>query len=193
MPLLWRDSVDAHRHAVRESVLDAAGAIYTETGPTGLTMSAVAERAGIGRGTLYRYFPDTRELLLAWHERQVRTHLGQLRHVRAGTSDPDDALRAVLEAFASVTRSHGNEESAVGLHSGEHIAEAQHELHALLRDLLAEETRRGRVRADIDVDLLVTFCIHALGAAHEISSPGAPGAFTDLVMDALRPPGDARS
>ncbi|MFS0700075.1 TetR/AcrR family transcriptional regulator [Cellulomonas sp. 179-A 4D5 NHS] len=187
MPLLWRDSVDAHRHAVRESVLDAVGAIYTDAGPTGLTMSAVAERAGIGRGTLYRYFADTRELLLAWHERQVRSHLEHLRHVRAHSTDSDHALRAVLEAYASLSSAHSEEPATAGLHFEGYVAEAQHELHALLRDLLGEESRRGRVRVDVDVDVLAIYCVHALGAARQATAPDARRVITDLVMDALRP------
>lgn len=187
MPLLWHDSVDAHRHAVREAVLDAAGAISTETGPTSLTMSAVAERAGIGRGTLYRYFPDTRELLLAWHERQVRTHLEHLRHVSAHTADAGEELHAVLEAYASLSAGHGSEHSAAALHTEAHMAGAYNELHTLLRDLLANGARRGQVRGDVDPSDLATYCVRALGSAAEIQSSDAPQIVTALVLSALAP------
>lgn len=39
-----------------------------------MTMSRIAEEIGIGRATLYKYFPDVEAILLAWHER-----LGPLR------------------------------------------------------------------------------------------------------------------
>ena len=38
-------------------------------------MSQIAEQTGIGRATLYKYFPDVEAILLAWHERQVTGHL----------------------------------------------------------------------------------------------------------------------
>jgi len=187
MPALWRDSIDAHRQAVRDSVLDASGAILEETGMTGLTMSAVAERAGIGRAALYRYFSDSRQIVLAWHERQVRTHLDQLLEVRAGAGGTDRAVRDVLEAYAGLSSAHDIGESAAVLHTGEHMEGAQRELHLLLRDLLADGVRHGQVRGDINVDDLATYCAHALGAASHMTSPDAPRTVTALVLDALRP------
>jgi AcrR family transcriptional regulator len=40
-------------------------------------MSQIAAETGIGRATLYKYFPDVEAILVAWHERQVAEH--QLR------------------------------------------------------------------------------------------------------------------
>ncbi|MEM7588506.1 MAG: TetR family transcriptional regulator, partial [Acidobacteriota bacterium] len=46
------------RRSAREAVLDAAALLFTEN--PGASMAALAEAAGVGRATLYRYFP-TRE------------------------------------------------------------------------------------------------------------------------------------
>jgi len=58
--------MQSHRQEVRQAILDAVGQLVEQQGLLALTMSEVAERAGIGRATLYKYFPDVQTLLAAW-------------------------------------------------------------------------------------------------------------------------------
>jgi AcrR family transcriptional regulator len=46
----------------RERIVDAAMALHEELGPAETTISAVAERAGVQRLTVYRHFPSEREM-----------------------------------------------------------------------------------------------------------------------------------
>ncbi|MGA8586204.1 MAG: TetR/AcrR family transcriptional regulator, partial [Roseiarcus sp.] len=86
------------------------------SGPPGISArrerasAAVATGAGIGRATLYKYFPDVETILVAWHERQVSGHLEHLARIRDQAS-PGRRLEAVLEAYALMThdRPHGTE------------------------------------------------------------------------------------
>lgn len=59
----------------RARIVDAAEALHGEVGPAGTTISAIAERAGVTRATVYRHFPDDESLFLAcsaqWLSRQV--------------------------------------------------------------------------------------------------------------------------
>jgi AcrR family transcriptional regulator len=50
--------------ATRQAILAAARAMMAEHGPAGLTVSDVARRAGVNRGTAYQHFP-TREAVVA--------------------------------------------------------------------------------------------------------------------------------
>ncbi len=50
------------RDHVAEAILDAAAAVFAERGEAA-SMADVAEAAGVGRATLYRYFPS-RDVLL---------------------------------------------------------------------------------------------------------------------------------
>ena len=63
-------------------------------------MSQIAEETGIGRATLYKYFPDVEAILLAWHDRQIAAHLAYLSEVRDQAGDAGERLEAVLEAYA---------------------------------------------------------------------------------------------
>ena len=58
----------------RARIVDAAESMHAEVGPARATISAVAERAGVTRATVYRHFPDADALFLAcagqWLARQ---------------------------------------------------------------------------------------------------------------------------
>src|ERR687888_497233 len=82
VPKLWNDTIATHRQAVREATIDATAALVAEDGLLSVTMSKIAERTGIGRATLYKYFPDVEAILHAWHERQIADHLAQLAQAR---------------------------------------------------------------------------------------------------------------
>src|SRR6266567_7588103 len=127
MPRLWNDTIAAHRRAVRDAILDTTSALVAERGLAAVTMSQIAEETGIGRATLYKYFPDVDAILVAWHERQVTGHLQQLAEVRDQAGDPGQQLAAVFEAYALLHHdlrvAHGTELAAV-LHRGEHTSAA---------------------------------------------------------------------
>ena len=58
MPKLWNETIDAHRRAVHDAILNTAARLAFEHGLTSVTMSQIAAEVGIGRATLYKYFPD---------------------------------------------------------------------------------------------------------------------------------------
>ena len=61
--------------ATRARIVDAAEGLHAEVGPARVTISAIAERAGVTRATVYRHFPDDDSLFLAcsgqWLARQL--------------------------------------------------------------------------------------------------------------------------
>jgi AcrR family transcriptional regulator len=91
--------------------------------------SQIAEKTGIGRATLYKYFPDVESILLAWHERHIHRHLEQLAAFRDQAGTPAERLRAVLETYALVRHEHHDPDLAAFLHHrGEHVAKAHQQL-----------------------------------------------------------------
>ncbi|MDQ4103425.1 MAG: TetR/AcrR family transcriptional regulator, partial [Actinomycetota bacterium] len=95
MPKLWNETIEAHRHQVREAILDSTWALVTEHGLLSVTMSQIAEKTGIGRATLYKYFPDVEAILQAWHQRHVAGHLDHLTELRDRAGEPGELLEAV--------------------------------------------------------------------------------------------------
>jgi len=186
MPKLWNETIEAHRREVRDAILESTWALVAEHGLLSVTMSQIAEKVGIGRATLYKYFPDVEAILLAWHERHVGSHLEYLAEVSDQGGDAGERLEAVLEAYALLTyeRPHDNE-LAVFLHRGEHVAQPQ-QLHDMIRDLLSEGAGTGTVRDDIVPEELASYCLHALAAASSLPSKAAVRRLVRVTMDGLR-------
>ena len=170
MPKLWTDSIEAHRRAVRDATLDSAAALVAERGLRGVTMSQIAEHAGVGRATLYKYFADVDAILVAWHERQVTEHLAQVQRARDEATDDAARLEAVLQTYARIGHQHHASELAAVLHRGEHVARAHAHLHELVTELIAEGAKAGRLRDDTPPRELASYCIHALAAASDMPS-----------------------
>jgi AcrR family transcriptional regulator len=187
VPKLWSDTVDEHRRAVREAAIDAAARLVVEHGLTSVTMSQIAAEAGIGRATLYKYFPDIEAILIAWHDRQVSTHLDQLAHITSQPGSPGQRLEAALRAYAQIVRGqpHGTDLTAL-LHRGEHVAQAHDRLTRLIQDLLAQAARSGDVRDDIPPAELAAYCEHALGAAAGMRSEAAVRRLVTVTCAGLR-------
>src|SRR2546429_9630680 len=88
---------DAQRN--REAILGAARELFAERGD--VPMYEVARRAGVGQATLYRNFPDRRNLVAALLEEHIE-RVEQLAAEHAG--DPDAffvLLREIVETMAS--------------------------------------------------------------------------------------------
>ena len=188
MPKLWNDTIETHRRAVRDTTLDAAAALVAEHGLASVTMSAIAEKTGIGRATLYRYFPDVDAILLAWHERQITAHLTQLAAVRDRAGSAADRLEAVLQAYALMSYEHEDTDLAATLHRGDHVGHAQKHLHDFIRDLVSEGAASGALRADTAPAELASYCLHALNAAATLRSKAAVRRLVSVTLDGLRPP-----
>lgn len=191
MPKLWTDTIETHRRTVRDATIEATAGLVAEHGLRGVTMSQIAEATGIGRATLYKYFPDVEAILLAWHEREVSAHLEQLAQARDAAADARGRLEAVLEAYALIaheSRGHHDSELAALLHRDEQVARAEQHLRSMMRQLLADAAAAGDVRDDIGPDELASYCLHALSAASSLPSRGAVRRLVAVTLAGLRPP-----
>lgn len=189
MPRIWADTIDGHRRQVNDAILDAAASLIAEHGPLSVTMSAIAERAGIGRATLYKYFADVESILVAWHTRDFAEHRRRL----AALSDADDvSLVVVAELVCGLRRQHlhGGAVDVVGplAHT---LADARHshgdaidgEILGIFAGVLRRLVDRGEVRDDLDPDLLARWLLHAAHAPLDLDDTAA----ARLLADSLAP------
>jgi AcrR family transcriptional regulator len=187
VPRLWDETIEAHRRAVRDATLDTTAALVAEHGLASITMSQIAEQTGIGRATLYKYFPDVEAILVAWHERQVAGHLAQLADVRDRAEHAGARLKAVLEAYALIVHEHHGSDLAALLHRGAHVARAQQQLRDFLRDQLQEGAASDQVRDDVAPEELASYCLHAVAAARHLPSKAAVRRLVGVVLAGLKP------
>ena len=193
MPKLWSETVESHRLEVREAILDAVGELVMSRGLLAVSMSAVAEATGIGRATLYKYFPDVEEVLTAWHERHVSSHLAALTALCDSGGTPSARLRKVLVAYGHICqqrRRHGAGELAGVLHRTERVKALQRQLVDLVAGLVGQAAAEGVVRGDVPAEELAVYAIHALGAADDVASDAALRRLVDLVWSGLAQPSE---
>jgi AcrR family transcriptional regulator len=191
MPRLWSDTIEAHRQGVHDAIVDTTITLVEEQGLFSVTMSKIAEETGIGRATLYKYFPDVESILHVWHQRQIEDHLKHLEKIRDSAHDPGERLAAVLEGYALIAhefRGHGDAQLSALLHRDEQVVRAEHHLHEMIRALLTEASHVGNIRDDVAPGELASYCLHAMTAANHLPSKAAVRRLVQVTLAGLRPP-----
>ena len=184
MPKLWEDSIEAHHDAVSAAIFGATGRLVAEHGLAALSMAGIAQTAGIGRATLYKYFGDLDALLTAWHRHVVDGHLRLLAEVRDAAGSPGDRLADVLAAYVEIQRAHGAHAGGVQLHNGPHMRHAHRHLHGFIRDLIADAAAHRAARTDIAAEELAHFAIAAAQGSAGQSKPAA-ARLVELILAVL--------
>lgn len=83
----------------RQRIVEAMVALHRDVGPARTTISAIAERAGVERLTVYRHFADESAMFQACSAHFI-TEIGQPDPAAwEGVSEPAERLRAALLAF----------------------------------------------------------------------------------------------
>ncbi len=113
-----RERADAARN--RAKVLSAAAELFAAGDPRAVTMDDIARTAGIGRGTLYRRYPDVTSIaaaLLDEHERRLQEELLRGAPPLGPGAPPHERLRAFYAAMVDLLESHGH--LVLGAETGE--------------------------------------------------------------------------
>lgn len=172
----------------RRRILEAAEQTFAAEGVS-VPVDVVAERAGVGVGTVYRHFP-TKEALF---EAIVLTRLDQLLDTARSyeqADDPAEALFAFLRAFAGQATAKRDLFEALGsagidIKSG--CATKIDEMRASTDRLLARARAGGRVRSDLSADEVIGLVV---GVCHSGDQAGcdedAVARMVDVVCDGLR-------
>lgn len=188
MPKLWEESIDGHRRAVRDAITEAAWQLAEEQGPLTLTMSQVATAAGIGRATLYKYFPDVESILIARHAAHVEGHLQGLEQVRADAGPVGPRLVAVVHGYASICFHRAQESStdiSALVHRSPAVADAERRLRQVFVELIDEAAAERLVRTDVSSEELAGYCLHAVSAAGQAADLEHLRRLERLVLDGL--------
>lgn len=101
-PFLSSDDRDRERQLKREAVLRAAASLFCQRGYNATQMSDVAKQLGVTKPTIYYYFKNKEDVLVACFEvgfELIESTLrdGNIRHKKAA-----DRLREVMRAYAEI-------------------------------------------------------------------------------------------
>lgn len=145
---------DAQRS--EDALLEAALEVFSTSG-VDATVRAIADRAGVGIGTLYRRFPTRSDLIVAVFRRQVDA-CADAAPLLAAAHGPADALALWMQRYADFIAAKRG--LATALHSGDPAFKTLPDYFDLrllpaIRSLLDAAIAAGEVRKDIEpYDLL---------------------------------------
>lgn len=88
----------------RDRIVEATMALHEELGPRGATVSAIAERAGVQRLTVYRHFPDDTTLFAACTGRWLEENPPPAPEEWAGIGEPGKRVQTALKALYAYYR-----------------------------------------------------------------------------------------
>jgi AcrR family transcriptional regulator len=186
---LWSDTIESHRRDVQQAVMDTTWQLVMNHGLLTVTMSRIAEEVGVGRATLYKYFPDVEAILFARHNQHVLNHLAQLAALRDQAHDPVEGLKAVLTGYAQICRhrqQHGTDELMRLLHRDAEVAPMHEQLDDLIAELIASAAAKSdAVRADVAPGELAIYCRHALEAAGTLTTDEAVDRLVAVILRGL--------
>jgi AcrR family transcriptional regulator len=142
---------DARRN--REKLLFAAAELFAASGVE-VSLDAVAQRAGVGIGTLYRHFP-TREALVEAAYRNEVERLCEAAEELQRANPPDVALAEWMDRFvsyAATKRGMSDVLHSVVASNSDLFAQTRARLLAVITSLLDAATAAGTIRSDVDAE-----------------------------------------
>ncbi|RSD07275.1 TetR/AcrR family transcriptional regulator [Amycolatopsis eburnea] len=100
MPYRRTPKVQERLDAQRETIVAAATEQLAEHGYSGCSVAAVAERAGVAVGSVYRHFPTKADLVVHVFRQVVTREVEAVRAASARPGEPAERVLAVFETFA---------------------------------------------------------------------------------------------
>ena len=100
MPYRRTPKVQERLDAQRETIVSAATRQLAEHGYGGCSVAAVAERAGVAVGSVYRHFPTKADLVVHVFRQVVTREVEAVRAASAEPGEPAQRVLAVFETFA---------------------------------------------------------------------------------------------
>ena len=101
MPYRRTENVTRKLAARHSAIMAAARALAAEEGMAGVQIAAVAARADIAAGTVYRYFPSKIDLIAALVAAESAAEIAALNVAADGAPGPLSALAAAIVTFAA--------------------------------------------------------------------------------------------
>ena len=176
---------DAQRN--REAILAAARELFAESADA--PMCEIARRAGVGQATLYRNFPDRRDLAAALLVEQMeRTE--QLAAEHAG--EPDAFYVLIRNVVETIARFHALGELArEDACLGSALDRRRRRLAELLKAPLRDAKAAGMMRPDVTLDDVFLMVSMVKGAIDGTEGPAARAAAANralaLLLNGLAP------
>jgi AcrR family transcriptional regulator len=168
MPKISAPTLEAHRAATIDRLLDAFGELVMSKGFSVVSLADVAAHAGLARTAIYNYFPDRETLLFSWTEREVGRTIAILEQEVAQAPTGAEKIRSFVHLqlvdFAARHLPPGQEVIQF-LQPETYGRFMQHiePVERILREILVEGAESGEF-ADLDPSFTVPMMMACIGA-----------------------------
>ena len=177
----------------RKKILSAASAILNEGGLTAVTMEAVASRAGVGKPTIYRIWPNAQAVAMAAFLETAKSP-PPARRSDAALAALRLQLRKVAEVFATragrnaamMIAAAQNDSELAKIFYNHFVLKSREEGRALLARAVAEGDVRKDFDADAALDLIYAPLYFRLLIGHGPLDAGFTDAILDLALSGIR-------
>ena len=176
---------DAQRNRLR--VLEAAEAVFASEGIS-VPVDVIAEKAGVGVGTLYRHFPTKEKLFEAILIQRLEELVADARG-RLGSDDPGAAFFGFLRHLVDevvLKRDFILAMSGAGVEFEVVAADAKEDLQRAVADLLRAAQAAGAVRDDVTGAVVLSLVGGTCMAAEGHHQEAAPLDLLQIICDGLR-------
>ena len=168
------------------SLLTAAAAVFRTSG-VDAPVREIAEKAGVGLGTVYRHFPQRSDLIKAVFQSQVDACADAAAEL-AGRYPPGDALAHWMQRYVDFVATKRG--LAAALHSGDPAYSALPALFntrmlPAMKTLLHAAVAAGVVRPGMDAEELLAAAANLCRVSHE-REPACARRMVALLVDGLR-------
>jgi AcrR family transcriptional regulator len=156
----------------RRSILDAALAVLSSEGYSGMTTARVARKVGVAEPILYRHFSSKRDILRTLLDEVIARMMAAFRELIEGETDPVAALRRICRAYPELSRRYGREFRIINesIFEGRDpetratLSNHYNAYRAFLQALIQKGQQAGGLRKDIPAEVGAWHMIHcALG------------------------------
>lgn len=173
---------DAQRNM--DALLETALAVFATSG-VDAPVREIAEKAGVGVGTVYRHFPQRSDLIAAVFRHEIDACAGAAP-ILAAEHEPGEALAKWLQRYAAFIATKRG--LAPALHSGNPAFDTlrayfEQRLRPALRTLLESAAAAGEIRTDVDADDILGAVASLCMPAHD---DGHARRMVALFVDGLR-------
>ena len=186
-PTARRMRADAVKNRAR--ILAAAEEIFATEGVS-VPIDRVAEKAGLGVGTLYRHFPTKEALFEAIVVARLETLLETVKAQREAT-DAGEALFSFLRAIAgqaSAKRDLFEALGSAGVDIKSQCSEMMDEMKRNVDVLRQRAVDAGAMRSDVSTEEMFGLVMGACQASEHAGSEAACQRMVEIVCDGLRSP-----
>ncbi|MGD2061222.1 MAG: TetR/AcrR family transcriptional regulator [Acidimicrobiia bacterium] len=170
----WQEQLADARIGLRHAIQEAAIGLVAELGMPNVSMSAVAEAAGVSRQTLYNHYSDLESIVID----AARTEISAAEGVIAEAIENAPGGAAALEIFVRGTLSGQGDNDVVVSGSGMspvgegEVFEMLEPIHQQLRSILRRGIEDGSFRSDLDPDAVSEVMFHMIGSGRRLLHMG---------------------